>query len=132
MQIMICWVSRPSMLDQLLRHLQLIHAHTLLTLDHFILHLQILEVFQMVLILAVSGMVHQLQMKCQHHMPFPWMSTIMAGNTIALQPQQVALMSVLLIRCLLILFPQGQLELLQIYQDQDPICTHILLVTGNN
>lgn len=133
MQIMIYWDNILYLQNiQQLYHLLLIHAHILLILDLFIPHLQIpVEVFQMALILAITGMAHQYLVRFQVPMLFlPWIPIITVGSTILLPFLQPAVELVLLISLQFRLLVKGQLESAQIFQDQDPSCIRSLLATG--
>jgi hypothetical protein len=81
----------PNILQQY--HLLLINAHILLILDQFTLHLQMpVSVFQMVLVLTITGMAHQYLVRSLVPMLFlPWISIITVGSTILLPSQQQAI-----------------------------------------
>jgi hypothetical protein len=87
MQIMIYWDNIPYLANIPQQyHLLLILAHILLILDQFTHHLRTpVAVFQMFLVLTVTGMVHQYLVRSLVPMLFlPWMSIITVGSTILL------------------------------------------------
>ncbi|KAJ6305936.1 hypothetical protein OIU78_021298 [Salix suchowensis] len=93
MHIMICW-DMPYLPNKLRQyHLLVIHARTLLILDQFTLHLLTpVSVFQMVLVLTITGMAHQYLVRSLVPMLFlPWISIITVGSTILLPFRQQAI-----------------------------------------
>lgn len=132
MQIMIYWDKMPSLLNTRLYHLLLIRVHILLTSDPFIPHLQTLvEVFQIVLISTIPGMVHQYIVRCQLLILFlPWISIIIVGSSIHL-PSPPPVVEWEVVNNLRLHPSHKDLGgLVLIYQDQALLCIPSLSVTG--
>lgn len=133
MQITIYLDNMPSLLSIQLYHLLVILAHILLTLGQFIPHPQTpVEVCQKLPTLTIIGVAHQYLVKYQTPMLFlPWIFIITVGSTIPrLHFLQPTIILVALTRVQFHLLLKDLLGRVQIYQDQDLLCTHSLLVTG--
>lgn len=132
MQIMIYLDNMLFLLSTLQYPLLHIPAHILPTLDQFTPHPQTLvEVFQKLPALTITGMAHQFLVNYQLRMLFlPWIFIITVGSTIHLRSLQIMVVLVVLIslQCLLLL--RGQLGPVLIYQDLDLSCLLSLLATG--
>ena len=124
--------SMPSLPSIQLYHLLLILVHILRTLDQFTPHPLIqVEVFQKLPTLTIIGVAHQYLVKYQTPMLFlPWIFIITVGSTIPrLHFLQPTIILVALTRVQFHLLLKDLLGQVQIYQDQDLLCTHSLLVT---
>lgn len=132
MQIMIYldnMLFLPSILQYPLLH---IPVHILPTLDQFTPRpLTLVEVFQKLPALTITGVAHRYLMNYQLRLLFlPWIFIIIVGSTIHLRSLQIMVVLVVLIslQCLLLL--RDQLGLVLIYQDLDLLCLLSLLATG--
>lgn len=132
MQIMIYWDNTPSLLNTQPYHLLPIHVHILLTLDLFIPHpLTPVEVFQIIPILTIPGMVHQYTLRCQPHiLSLPWISIITVGSSIPLPSLHLVIELQAVIKLQFRLSLKDQQGPVLMYQDQGLLCIHSLLVTG--
>ena len=131
MQITSYWDNMPSLLN--IQHLLLSHVHMQLTLgQQFIPHPQILvQVFQIVLVSTVTGMVHQCLVRYLRLMLFlQWITIIIVGSIIPLHSPHLAVELVVLINLQIHLSVKGQPGAVLICQDPDLLCIHLLLATG--
>ncbi|ONH95304.1 hypothetical protein PRUPE_7G062400 [Prunus persica] len=124
----------PSLLSIQLYHLLVILAHILLTVGQFIPHPQTpVEVCQKLPTLTIIGVAHQYLVKYQTPMLFlPWIFIITVESTIPLLHfLQPTIILVALTRVQFHLLLKDLLGRAQIYQDEDLLCTHSLLVTAS-
>lgn len=120
------------LLSKLPCHLRHIHARMLLTSGQFTPHPQIpVEVFQMFPISIITGMGHQYLVIFQPLiLSLPWIFITKVGSTIPcpfLQQEAAVLMELINLQ-----FRQshrGWAGAILMYQDQAPMCIHLLLVT---